>query len=610
MAFRLRIGALVLLVLFSTGLASAQQASKSLRELADENHIHIGAAVYTYHLNDPTHAATLSREFNMLVPEQEAKHCEIEKQQGQFDFTKFDQLVAFAESNNLAVRGHTLVWHSCMPSWITNGKFSRDQAIQLLHDYIFTMVGRYKGRIGIWDVVNEAMNDGGTALRDTPWRHLIGDDYVELAFRFAHEADPDALLFYNDYNAEGINAKSDAIYAMVKDFVARGVPINGVGLQMHITLGDTAPGGSLTPDLLGQNIKRLGDLGLQVQITEMDVKFQGKPTDSILQHEAGDYRRVLDTCLNNANCTAFVTWGVTDKYSWLLDPRYSTNANNAPLLFDDEYQPKPAYYAVLDLLARHAGEAPILTDEQVAVMLGTSTSATTEIPAPVESDPAQLAPDSVPGLVYYAPFPVTITLDGDESDWKNVPRVTLDKGTMLPPNNDTSMTFAAAADSTNLYFLADVKDSKIVYGTHDPQTEWYKEDSVEFYINATGDLKLTAYKPGVSQIGITADNITHPAQPMIGGSNSSDSHVQVYAIKTDSGYRIEAAVPLVTDVWSIKLSHMDTLGFQVHLNGASSTDRDTKLIWSRDDTQDQSWTNPSLFGELILWYRKFHPPKS
>jgi endo-1,4-beta-xylanase len=542
---------------------------------------------------------TFSREFNMLTPEDEAKMYVVQPQQGQFDFQKFDKLVAFAEQNKMVIRGHTLVWHQELPEWLNSGRFSRDEAIQLLRNHITTVVGRYKGRIAIWDVVNEAIGDNG--LRDTPWKHLIGDDYVELAFRFAHEADPNALLFYNDYNAEGLGAKSDAVYALVKDFVTRGVPINGVGLQTHIAVGDTGAGGPLAPETLAQNIKRLGELGLQVQITEMDVAFKGQVSEDILRRQAGDYRRVLDTCLNSKYCTAFVVWGVSDKFSWLRDPRYYDNPNVAPLLFDDSYKPKPAYYALQDLLARHAGLPPILSDQEVAAMLKDGSATAVEIPKPTKSDPAQLAPDSVRGVVYYAPFPVTIKLDGDTADWKNVPRVTVDSGPLLPPNNDTKMTFAVAADKDNLYFLADVKDSKLVYGKHDPASEWYKEDSVEFYINATGDLTLKAYKKGVSQIGILAANITHPDKPIIGGYNSGDSQVSVYAVQTDDGYRVEAAVPLVTKVWSIQPKHLGVLGFQAHLNGSSGTDRDTKLIWSVYDTQDKSWTNPSVFGQLIFW---------
>lgn len=591
----------VIALIFDMRFSAAQGTANSLRDLAAQSDFHIGAAVYTYHLDDPVHVETFSREFNMLTPENEAKFCEVQPQQGQFDFRKFDRLVTFAQQHNMAVRGHNLVWHQCVPSWLESGHFSQFEAIQMLHDYIMTVVGRYKGRIPIWDVVNEAIADDGSGLRDAVWKRLIGNNYVELAFRFAHDADPNALLFYNDYGGEGLGRKSDAIYAMLKDFVKRGVPINGVGLQTHITLGDTGPSRPVDPKALASNMQRLGELGLQVQITEIDVKFQGKPTDDILRQQAGDFRRVLDTCLSSKYCTAFVVWGVSDKFSWLRDSRYFSNPMVEPLLFDDGYKPKPAYYALLDLLARHAGKPPILSDQELAAMLQGQPTMAVEIPKPTKSSPAQLAPDSVLGAVYYAPFPVSITLDGETTDWKNVPRVTVDKGPLLPPNPDTKMTFAAAADKNNLYFLAEVKDSKIVYGTHDPKTEWYKEDSVEVYINATGDLTLTAYKPGIAQIGILAANITHPDKPIIGGSNSGNAHVSVVAVKTADGYVIEASVPLVTDVWSIQPKHLGVLGFQVHLNGSSGTDRDTKLIWSIYDTQDQSYTNPSLFGKLIFW---------
>jgi hypothetical protein len=207
----------------------------------------------------------------------------------------------------------------------------------------------------------------------------------------------------------------------------------------------------------------------------------------------------------------------------------------------------------------------------------------------------------VPGTVYYAAFPVTIKLDGETDDWTNVPRVTIDSGPMLPANHDTTMTFAVAADDTHIYFLAEVKDSNLVYGKHDPQSEWYQEDSVEFYINATGDLSLSSYKQGVTQIGILAANISKPEAPIIGGGNSSSSQVEVFAVETDDGYRVEAAVPLATNVWSIQPEHLGKLGFQAHLNGSSAENRDTKLIWSVYDTQDQSWTNPSVFGQLVFW---------
>jgi endo-1,4-beta-xylanase len=355
MSFKLLRGLLVTGLLLGVNMVLAQDSATPesapettpLRALAARDNLYVGAAVYTTHLTTPAHAETLAREFNMLTPENEAKACETQPQFGRFDFRGFDQLVAFAEAHDMQVHGHTLVWHQCVPSWLLNGQYTRDTAIGLLRDHIYTEVGRYKGRVMIWDVVNEAFADSGSKLRDTPWRRLIGDDYVELAFRFAREADPDALLFYNDFNIEAVNAKSNAVYAMVQDFQARGVPIDGIGFQAHSILG-TINAGSMA-----RNMQRFGELGLQVQITEADVRYDGSTTDTVLQRQAADYASLLTTCLASPYCTAFITWGVSDRFTWLRSPGlgFFENPTVAPLLFDDDYQPKPAYFAVRDALA-------------------------------------------------------------------------------------------------------------------------------------------------------------------------------------------------------------------------------------------------------------------
>lgn len=581
-------------VLSATTFAQ-DETQPTLRELAEQRGLYVGAAAWTNHLAVPENAETLAREFNMLTPEHQAKHCMVERQPGQYDFTATDQLVAFAEENGMTIHGHTLVWHSCMPSWIEAGAFTRDEAIAMMRDFIMTMVGRYKGRIPIWDVVNEAVADGGADLRDTPWRALIGDDYIELAFQFAHEADPDALLFYNDYGAEPINAKSDAIYELVSDMLARSVPIHGVGLQAHFDVG------TIDYDSVAENIRRLGELGLQVQITELDIKYRdAQPSPVLLAQQARDYRRVMEVCLENTACTAFIVWGVSDRFTWLRGESLGFFLNPAvsPLLFDDDYAPKPPYFEVLDALALSLGLPSVLPEAEVSIPAET---VTVELPEPVKSDPAQLSPDSAEGLAYYAPFPVAITLDGDDADWANIPRVLVDSGPQLPDNNDTSFSFAAAADDTYLYLLADVTDSAIVSGNYDPADGWYREDSVEFYINATGDLSRIGYDTGVAQIGILAANIGNTGVAILGGSNSADSQAQVVVIEIETGYRVEAAVPLVADAWTITPEHLGVIGFQAHLNGSSADDRDTKLIWSLADTEDQSWTNPSLFGRLIFW---------
>ncbi len=344
-------------LLLSAGMSAAQDTTETpaapaptLRDLAARDNFYIGAAVGFQEVNDAHYSSVLAREFNMLTPENEAKACSIEPQIGRFEFHKFDTIVAFAEAHDMKVHGHTLVWHQCVPSWLQNGKFTREEAIGLLRDHIYTEVGRYKGRVAIWDVVNEAIDDDN-GLREAPWHTLIGDDYVELAFRFAHEADPDALLFYNDYNIEAVNAKSDAVYAMVQDFIKRGVPINGIGLQSHFEIG------TVNAPSIARNIQRFGMLGLQVQMTEVDVRYDGDTTDAVLQRQARDYGKLMSTCLDSPFCTAFITWGLTDRFSWLRgsDLGFFENETVAPLMFDQDYQEKPAYFAVRDLLAKKVG---------------------------------------------------------------------------------------------------------------------------------------------------------------------------------------------------------------------------------------------------------------
>jgi endo-1,4-beta-xylanase len=243
----------------------------------------------------------------------------------------------------MAVRGHNLVWYRALPAWVANGTFPRAQLINILRDHIMTEVSHYRGQVNIWDVVNEAIDDKGN-LRDSIWLRFIGPDYIDMAFRWAHEANPQALLFYNDYGGEGLNHKSDAIYALVRGLIARGVPINGVGLQMHVALNRYP-----RPQDLLANMRRLAAPGLQVQITEMDVAMQGdpRPMQQRLQAQASIYNRALSTCLSFERCTVFVMWGFTDAHSWITT---ATGHTDYPLIFDASFRPKLAYYALLRTL--------------------------------------------------------------------------------------------------------------------------------------------------------------------------------------------------------------------------------------------------------------------
>jgi endo-1,4-beta-xylanase len=298
--------------------------------------------------SEAAYSATLAREFNMVEPENEMKWWTIRRDEG-FDFRDGDAVVKFAQVHGMKVRGHCLVWDHNNPQWLAQGQFTPSQLSTLLREHIMTVVKHYAGQVFAWDVVNEALNETGE-VKDSIWYNQPGiglsgkgTAYVEQAFRWAHEADPRALLFYNEAGGEGMNQKSDAIYAMVKDFKKRGVPIDGVGLQLHISRLD------YDTTAVASNIARLTALGLQVHITELDVSLpvgsDGQATNQDLRQQADVYRGIAHACLQHPGCTAIQTWGFTDKYSWIGS--HSNGARGAALPFDRAYHPKPAYEALL-----------------------------------------------------------------------------------------------------------------------------------------------------------------------------------------------------------------------------------------------------------------------
>ncbi|MEO0949316.1 MAG: endo-1,4-beta-xylanase [Cyanobacteria bacterium J06641_5] len=323
--------------------ASSPDAEPTLGHLARERGLSIGTAVAVPVLERETvYQETLAREFNTVTAENVMKFEFLQPQRGGFDFTESDRLLAFAADRQMQVRGHTLVWHWALPDWLKEGNWTREEAAAILKHHIEMVVGRYRGNIVAWDVVNEAIADDGT-LRDSFWLRSIGPDYIEMAFRWAHAADPEALLFYNDYGGEGLGRKSDAIYALVKSLQAKAIPIHGVGLQMHVRV-DSPPAAKD----VAANMQRLGELGLQVQITEMDVRIRQPATASHFERQATVYREMLQTCLAADSCNAFVIWGFSDRYSWI--PKHFQGWGDA-LIFDARYQPKPAYKSLWEELA-------------------------------------------------------------------------------------------------------------------------------------------------------------------------------------------------------------------------------------------------------------------
>jgi endo-1,4-beta-xylanase len=233
-------------------------------------------------------------------------------------------------SRGMKIRGHTLVWYQQLPGWV--GGLDAGNLRSAMQNHISQVAGHWKGQLYAWDVVNEAFEENGSR-RQSVFQQKLGDGYIEEAFRAARTADPNAKLCYNDYNTDGVNAKSTGIYNMVRDFKSRGVPIDCVGFQSH--LGSTSNLSSYQA-----NLQRFADLGVDVQITELDVGGSGSG-------QANVYRQVTQACMAVSRCTGITVWGVTDKYSW--------RSGDTPLLFDGNYGKKQAYTAVLDVLNNGGG---------------------------------------------------------------------------------------------------------------------------------------------------------------------------------------------------------------------------------------------------------------
>ncbi|MFB6136334.1 MAG: endo-1,4-beta-xylanase [Halobacteriaceae archaeon] len=320
-------------------------AEPSLRELADDEDFLIGTCVRSSALRgDPEYQDALREHYNAVTCEGEMKMGALRPSRHAFDFEAADNVVAFAEENDMTVRGHTLVWHMSNPDWLTPWTHTGAQLRDILREHVHTVAGRYRGQVAAWDVVNEAVDDDGT-MRESFWFRKLGASYLDRAFQWAHEVAPDADLYYNDYGADGLGEKSDAVYDLVEGMVDRGVPIDGVGLQMH-ALGERPD-----PDDVAANVERLRDLGLKVQVTEMDVAFSRDTPAEEARRKQTRYYGDLASAVREAGAEALVVWGADDGHSWVRNWRdLPDRFRGDPLLLDENYEPKPAYDAVRDAL--------------------------------------------------------------------------------------------------------------------------------------------------------------------------------------------------------------------------------------------------------------------
>jgi endo-1,4-beta-xylanase len=349
-SLRIGLGAAALAALLIAGLAAVPSAAtateQGLRGAARGTGVRIGTAVDTATLGtDATYRQLVGSEFNVVTPENSMKWESVERTQGTYDWAAADELVTFARAHDQLVRGHTLVWHSQNPSWLAEANFTPEQLRALLKKHIFDEVGHFRGRIWAWDVANEVFNEDGS-LRDTIWLRALGPDYIADAFRWAHQADPGAILFINDYNVEGTNAKSDAYYALIEKLRRQGVPIQGFGIQGHLALQYDLP------DTVLSNVRRFDALGVKTAFTEVDVRMILPADTAKVAAQSEGYGLLLRACLLVRNCISYTTWGVSDQYSWI--PGVFDGQGSA-LLWDDNYQAKPAYSALRDtlLLGRH-----------------------------------------------------------------------------------------------------------------------------------------------------------------------------------------------------------------------------------------------------------------
>jgi endo-1,4-beta-xylanase len=359
------------LVIAATMSANAypQQATPTLKD-AYQGCFLVGAALNPAQFTDqaPAEDAIIKAQFNSISPENVLKWVIVHPRPGVYDFTLSDKYVEFGEKNHMFIIGHNLVWHSQVPGWVFKDEkgapLTRDALLARMKDHIDTVVGRYKGRIKGWDVVNEALNEDGT-LRQSQWEKIIGDDYIEKAFEYAHEADPKAELYYNDYSLEN-EAKRKGAIEIVKRLQAKGIAITGVGVQDHVHMDWPSP------EQIDATINDFGKLGVKVMFTEVDVDVLPSATSNqgadvslnvasnpklnpyvnglpeAMQKKLADrYAALFSTYAKHCGLVTRVTlWGVTDGDSWKNNWPVR-GRTNYPLLFDRNAKPKLAFYAVI-----------------------------------------------------------------------------------------------------------------------------------------------------------------------------------------------------------------------------------------------------------------------
>jgi len=354
----------LILILLIVNLSYSQinklDSTKGLRDFY-KNYFTMGVAVTPQSLKGPE-ADLVIKHFSSLTAENAMKMGPIHPEENRFNWEPADEIVNFAQANRIKVRGHTLCWHNQTPNWLfkdENGnQATKDLVLKRLKVHITEVVSRYKGKIYAWDVLNEAIDDDSTKfMRNTPWYSICGEEFISKAFEYAHQADPDALLFYNDYNTENPGKRKN-IYRLLKKLIDAHVPIHGIGLQGHWSIYGP------TEKELRKSIELFSSLGLEIQITELDVSVYPPEsvrrekrenetdvfTSEMEQKEVEQYKmffKVFREYKDNVSGVTF--WNISDKHSW-LDTYPVRGRKNYPLLFDQQLKPKKAYWQVVDFI--------------------------------------------------------------------------------------------------------------------------------------------------------------------------------------------------------------------------------------------------------------------
>lgn len=339
---------LLLSLCLSAVVLHSASAATTLAQAGAQTGRTIGVAIEANLLGNNPYTTIAQTQFDGVTPGNEMKWQTTEPSQGTFNFGPADQIVSFAQSHNMKIRGHTLVWHSQLAGWVNNIS-SGSALLAAMNNHITNEMSHFKNApIWYWDVVNEAFNDNGTRRGD-PFQDLIGNAYIEDAFRTAHNADSGTKLCYNDFNIEDMNsAKSQAVFAMVSDFKNRGVPIDCVGFQSHFIVRQV-------PADFQATLQKFANLGIDVQVTELDVRMPTPASSADLNQQGTDYANVAKACLAVSRCNDITVWGVGEPDSWVPG---TFSGQGQALLYDQNYQPKSAFTAFLNALGGSGGGTP------------------------------------------------------------------------------------------------------------------------------------------------------------------------------------------------------------------------------------------------------------